>query len=293
MPFMTVENVAMFLTLPQVLYQNSDLSNKSVESVNVPGIPFQTTNCKRPVGEDGFRSPPALREELRQVVEELNTTLTASHSKEHGGLIGAELTRARRLKKARRQTLEKQIAAYENDRVKTDMPRTGRSPFVIDLPLHVGVPDYFRTCDEGYTRSCIRKYIQAAWSAYDPSQSEEGSERGFMSDFERHENRVSPSWENHWAEFENAVIQRAIRVGVLSLYPNSVAFEQSKKDQSYRFDFGDWINVPESAAAAALTGYTKGAKWEEGTDTGIRRARPTGHGPSSKYDVNAGGQDRD
>ena len=178
----------MFLTLPRALYLDPDLSKTSVESVVVPGIPFQTANCKHPILADGHRAPLVSRTELQQIIEELNTTLTAPYSKAHGGLVGKELTAARRSKKSRRQTLEKQITAYEKDWVKTNILSTGRAPFVIDLPHYPGVRDYFRTCNVGYTRAVIKKYIQEAWSAHDPSQSEEGSKRGFMSDFERRKN---------------------------------------------------------------------------------------------------------
>jgi hypothetical protein len=266
---MTVENVAMFLTMP-VFYNNQD----GYETIHVKGVPFKQKSAKHPINASGRRAPDYLYEQLDKIRDELNTTFKATYSKKHGGLKGKDLTRAQRSKKIERERIEKKIAQFENDWTKKDVPGTGRHPFDIQIPKGSVVLKSPR-CYSGYSRSLVKKYIAEAWQAVVNHGDEDKPDFEILSDVERRLHRLNQAWEFHWSELENAVIQRALDRGVFCLCPDAKA--------AYHHFLAN--NSQERALdhSSSPRDDPKSAHW----------VRPGGAGPSHDERTWMGGQDRD
>lgn len=266
---MTAENVAMFLTMPEIIYKK-DFVLTSTEAICINGIPFKQKIVKYPL-IDGRRAPKELLVRLENIKNELNTTFSAKYSKAQGGMTGPDLTRARRLKQAERKRIEKEIRHYENDWTKVDIPGTGRGSFSVDLARASVNFEFLRTCDDGFTRHILKKYIIEAWQAV----ARWGDTIEIMSDFERRDKRLYFNFELRWADFENAVVQRALDVGIFCLCPSAEA--------AYLL-----FRYPTKARSLETGSHPKDDPASE------HRVRPKGEGPhNSKYDERFGSQDRD
>ena len=96
---------------------------------------------------------------------------------------------------------------------------------------------------------------------------------------ESERNFMDPSWEHHWAEFENLAIARALQTGLFECWPRK---EDRERLMVPAYRFTEVLNhEPENVAqAAAQTGYTKTALWESAAPPdGIRVNRPQGIDP--------------
>ena len=278
-PPMSVVNVAIFLTMPQVLYVGYEKNKNNPPAESRPTFrPIQTDAIPPKQRRGKLPVPPELYQDLSRVKDELSTTLSAKHSKKVGGMTGQELTRARRLKRAEKKRIEDKIASYENW-TKIDIPNTGRPSFTVEIP---SCP---KGCDLFFQNRALKKsvcdYIRAAWG---------------MEAFDN-----PASWDHHYADFENQVIRQAVLVNVFCAYPNEMARLKLIEDPNYVIS--EVLSHEETAAGKALSGYTASARRELDdflSDEGrIRVVRPDGFGPhheddSSSEEPNlAGGADGD
>jgi hypothetical protein len=257
-PPLSVENIAMFLSMPEVLFLNYEKCKGNPPAESIPTFSPIHTDALPPKQRRGkLLVPTKLYDDLAQLKTELRTTLSAKHSKKlDGGLRGDDLEKARRSNKREQQKIEKKIASYDKW-TKVDIPGTGRPSFTIQIPpCPKGCRLFF---ENPALKKSVREYIKTAWGR------------------SRKEDSAAWDWDFHYNDFEDQVVRRALAAGIFCLYPNELAFTKLIDVNPTKWE----LPRGETAADKAKWGYTDFGNKElaELGDDGvqIRLGRPHGH----------------
>lgn len=319
---MSVENIAIFLTMPEVLYTDYEKNKnnpprtvfatpaeafdhpcwKGMSGVNPiwrateRGVPhigreivvkeesriISTDELSERQRRGKLPMPPHLKDDLAAAKRDLKL-LKAKHDPGSGALTGKELAAAKRAKYREIERLEEQIAAYE-----------GRGQWgKINIP-GTGRSSFcieIMPCPEGssnvFDMRIVERYIRGAWG------DQENDDRTHRSwEFDRIDVGWWGWWRSTYTDFENRVINRALEAKVFSRWwLNSPARAQwllgDREPSEDRGCYTGFALPPKQsldtpAKDSAECGYRRR---EDGSlpDETIRRVGPgAGHDPAYK-----------
>ena len=316
---MTIENIAMFLTMPEFIYTDYEKNKakpprhifvtadesferpyyKQPDTLRAPsgkekdwGVTHVGTEIARRAEPIKIHIPAvAPQQQLRrvpppqQLIDDLQKA-KADHKllkRPHIKILDKDAQLSKKESASARTRSLRKIRKLEDEIASYDRRR------LVDIPNtgHPAIEIVIPPCPEGsqevFKRENLRQYIQGA--------------------FAPPENRERGRWDYYWSKFENRVIRRAFALNLIRGWRNDLAKlawqwdgKPAFTDKAFKERYGwyancksdELVDVDSSARDAALTNYRRG---EGGTvpDDGIRRVGPgtvggwhgAGAGPSS------------